>query len=288
MVEARIGILALAVALAAGACASADSNGGGAKADSGINPGTPDANPFLPDADPNAPDADPAAPDANPQGTPDADPNCPKQPCDLYAQCGCQTGWACDLDGANLATGATQCRAVSTQGTETASCSANEACAIGYTCLGSPGHCYRYCENDAACASNGPGALCLLQITYGGGTSVPGATACTKSCDPTSTAQPSGCPTGMACRLYVDDPDGNFGSGDERFLTDCDSKPATGGGDGTTCSSSSDCAAGYSCLGSACTQTCVYGSGTCAGGRICTRYAAPQPVVGGVEYGYCQ
>ncbi len=293
MVAARIGFLALAVALAAGACASANSNGG--NTDSGINPGGPDADPNAPDADPNAPDADPNAPDANPQGTADAASTCAKQPCDLYAQCGCQAGWACDLDGANLATGDTKCRGVSTQGTEASSCTANEGCAAGYTCLGSPGQCRHYCEDDTACASNGPGALCLIQITYGtGGTPVPGATTCTKSCDPTATVQPATCPPNMACHIYVDDPDGTFGNGDERFLTDCTNKPASGGTNGATCSTNSDCAPGFDCIAltsggtttNQCKQTCAYPSGACGTGT-CTQFNDPQPVVGGTTYGVC-
>ncbi|HUH04729.1 MAG TPA: hypothetical protein VML75_22185 [Kofleriaceae bacterium] len=274
------------IGLGAGACATSDAGGGAADAD----PFAPDADPLAPDADPNAPDADPLAPDANPATNADAS-SCPKQPCSLAPQCGCSASQACDLKGSELSTGGTECRAVNTAGTETSTCSAPESCAAGYVCLGTPGHCRRWCAGDGDCT--GAGALCLLQVTYSGG-DVPGAVTCSKSCDPVGTVNPTGCPpsdatTRWGCHIFADDPDGTFGNGDERFLTDCTTAPLTGGGDGVACTSNSNCAPGYDCINvgtNQCKQTCIYGGGVCAVGT-CVRFAEPRPVIGGVEYGVC-
>jgi len=291
-----IGALALVIgALALTGCANAGGGGGGGGADADPNapdadPTAPDANPNAPDADPNAPDADPTAPDARPASGADAN-SCPKTPCDLYEQCGCPTGEACDL-GANPAAGDTDCRAVAAQGTETATCARSEDCAGGYVCLGSnPGQCRKWCQNDTECS--GPGALCLLGVTSGG-MDVPNATTCSKDCDPSANTTAPGCPAAMGCHVFVDDPDGTFGNGDERFLTDCTGAPATGGGDGVTCANSNDCAIGFDCINLTsggvttmqCKQNCVYPTGACQTGA-CNRFGAPRPVIGGVEYGVC-
>lgn len=282
MITALLGLLA-------GACATSDA-GGGVSPDA--DPLAPDADPNAPDADPNAPDADPAAPDANPATSIDASNGCSKQPCSLSPQCGCPTNQACDLKNSELSTGGTECRAVNTAGTDTSTCTAPETCASGYVCLGSPGQCRRWCVGDNDCP--GAGSLCLLEVTYTGGNTVPGAVTCSKNCDPAGNVNPTGCPTGWGCHVYADDPDGTFGNGDERFLTDCTPTPATGGGDGATCTSNNSCAAGYDCISLTsggtttmqCKQTCVYGGGVCATGT-CQRFAEPRPVIGGVEYGVC-
>lgn len=277
--------------LMAGACATSDA-GGAADAD----PLAPDADPLAPDADPNAPDADPLAPDANPATGADAN-SCAKQPCSLSPQCGCPANQACDLKNSELSTGGTECRAVSVAGTETSTCTAPETCAAGYVCLGSPGHCRRWCAGDGDCT--GAGSLCLLEVTYTGGNTVPGAVTCSKACDPVGTVNPTGCPPSDAnsrwgCHIFADDPDGTFGNGDERFLTDCTTAPATGGGDGVTCTSNSNCAPGYDCIAlttngvttNQCKQSCAYLGGVCATGT-CSRFNEPRPVIGGVEYGVC-
>jgi hypothetical protein len=242
------------------------------------------------DADPNAPDADPNAADAN---------GCDQQPCSLIPQCGCSGGMVCDLDSANLDTGATDCRAVNSPGTDTSSCVIAEQCAAGYTCLGPSGgaQCRRYCDGDPDCA--GAGSLCALNVVFGspaanvcwGPNPEDCAKVCTKSCDPTATAPPT-CPSGFGCYIYGD------GAGGD--LTDCTKAPTSGGGVGATCQYSEDCAAGNICLITAgddctttdgdpgacsCFQTCKYGQagqcGTCSN-------LNPAIVIGGVTYGYCQ
>lgn len=275
-------LLTIALALPLAACASA--GGGDGATDARIDgDGAPISTPA--DADPDAPDANPTTggADAN-------DGTCPTAPCDLVQQCGCQPGWACDLDGTMVATGGTECRGVNAQGMEASTCSAVEDCAAGYICIGAnPAQCRRYCATDADCT--GGGSLCLISITSGGNP-VPGAVTCTKDCDAVATANPTGCPTGMACHLFVDDPDNSLptASGDERFLTDC--LTAGAGTDNASCAANgmTDCAPGHDCVNlggnNVCKQTCAYPGGACAVGA-CQRYAAPRPIINGQEYGVC-
>ncbi len=279
----------LAVLLSACATASSgdDTDGGDGDGDGGGD-GDGDGGGNLPDADPLAPDAPPGQIDAN---------GCDQQPCSLVPQCGCAPPTVCDLNGSELDTGGTECRAVSTSGTDTADCSVPEECAAGYTCLGPTGgqQCRRYCDGNADCV--GAGSYCVLDVVYGS-QSTPVcwdppagcAKVCSKSCDPASTAPPT-CPAGFACHIYLDG---------TTFLTDCDDAPASGGGQGAACQGSSSCAAGYDCLitgGSdcqtgtcSCFRNCRYlpAGGECAAlGRTCTRFAAPRPTFNGTEYGYC-
>jgi hypothetical protein len=202
----------------------------------------------------------------------------------------------CDLDPDNIATGGTACRAVGTPGQDTATCSSWIGCAGGYVCLGSPGQCRRWCQDDDDCP--GDGGMCILGVTSGG-EPVPNATTCTKHCSPTSEAPPE-CPTGFACHVYLYDPPPTGGD-DEVSLTDCDPAPATGGGFGTDCTAdgSSACAAGYDCVNyggdTQCMETCQCPSiGNCTGGvcssGTCYGYDPPAvvgPIPGGVEYGVC-
>jgi hypothetical protein len=270
----RTGLFALL--LAAGACATGQSSA--------------DADPNAPDADPNAPDADPSAPDATPVGTIDASISCPKSPCDLVQQCGCSSPQVCDLDNSALPTGGTRCRDVTTPGQDQATCSSLNGCAGGFVCLGSPGQCRRYCNGDSDCP--GAGGLCLLTVQYdsGGGNfmDVPGAVVCTKDCQPHLAAN-NNCPAGYGCHIFLDDSMG------DRFLTDCTTAPASGGGDDAPCTTSSNCQPGYDCIrltqggetSNLCKQNCVVASPSCDGGRTCTAFGDPKPIIGGVEYGVC-
>src|SRR5262245_19993460 len=52
----------------------------------------------------------------------DGDGVCAGDPCDVYEQCGCQGGEACDLDGSALAEGATKCRGVASPGQTQSNC----------------------------------------------------------------------------------------------------------------------------------------------------------------------
>ena len=266
--------LLVAVALGLTGCASAHGPGGGG--------GGGDGGGGFADSGPGSPDAS-----SLPDGMPDAN-NCSKQPCSLSPQCGCATGMACDLDGTDLANGATTCRAAGA-GTETTTCSAVEDCAAGYGCIG--GRCRLWCTTDNDCP--GAGGECLVGVVFGTNqTPVPGATTCTTDCDPTSSA-PSACPATWACHVYQNQTT-------MAYLTDCDSAPASGGGNGASCDTNgnADCAPGYDCIAltqgstttNECLQTCVCPGGNCAAGLCnsgsCNGFQTPV-VIGGTTYGVC-
>jgi hypothetical protein len=209
---------------------------------------------------------------------------CARQPCDLYAQCGCAApASACDLDPNMFATGGTSCRTESTGGEATV-CTTQLTCAAGHSCVG--GRCRTFCDDEGDCP--GPGSLCILSVNAGGMT-IPGVTMCTTDCVPTQ-AQNATCPTGWACHVYFD-------AAGSRYLTDCTTAPATGGGAGAACTTSESCAAGLDCItlnpgGQQCRPTCVCPGGNCAAGTCtagtgsCRGFTTPV-VIGGTTYGAC-
>lgn len=227
--------------------------------------------------------------------------NCEDGTCDVYQQCGCAPDQACDLDGSSLATGATECREVASPGQTESNCDAADQCAAGYSCLGVPGQCRKMCDEDADCGSG----RCVVQVIFendsGGYEDVPNALACTKPCVPNSPFD-SGCPRdpAMGCRVFTQDPDGNFGNGDEFDYTDCTQSGA--GGDTFDCTELGDanCVSGFGCYVityeddtefNECRQICVVsvagvaqengcGSGSCNGFN-------PPSLVGDTEYGVC-
>jgi len=227
-------------------------------------------------SDATLPDAVISPPDAS---------DCPKSPCALVEQCGCEIPQVCDLDSANLITGATACRDVLTPGKETATCTSAAGCAGGYTCIGNPGSCKAYCYTDADC--NGAGSVCAITLLVGE-TEIPGAKICTTDCLP-NLASNNGCATGFGCHIYLYDPDQIADNGDEKFITECDPAPASGGGNDASCTAPSDCQPGYDCVNvdsvPKCKQTCTYPGGTCAAGQ-CQQFS-PSIIVGTSEYGVC-
>lgn len=267
-------VLGLALTLAlvvAGGCAAGTSGEGGA----GV---TPDAGEGASE-DPDRP--------------PEPDSDCASQPCDLYDQCGCESGAACDLERGAEDPAATVCRAVESPGRAEARCSSSEECARGYTCAGSPGHCRQYCQADGDC----DGGHCILRLVRADGEVR--AQTCTKPCKPEASSG-GGCPEDYGCRVYLASGDG--GNDPDLWYTDCSPVAQSGGGHGADCSQNGDldCAAGYSCLlisysdgteSRDCRQNCVYavdgqpGERICAGGRTCESLGV---VVDGVEYGGCR
>ena len=221
---------------------------------------------------------------------------CDTQPCDLYDQCGCESGQACDLDGDHLAEGTTICRGISSPGMSTSSCEGDEECAAGYGCFGDPGQCRKYCQLDGDCGNG----HCNIPIEYdaGGGNyqDVPGAKVCTKACKADS-AGGSGCPSDRACDFYWYD-DGGPG---DYWYTDC--RPPGTGGDAASCSASGndDCLAGFGCFvitytdgtdKDECRQICIWTVGGAAGDRSCAvgtchELGGDGIVVGDTEYGAC-
>jgi hypothetical protein len=226
---------------------------------------------------------------------------CAGEPCDLYEQCGCDPGQACDLDGAELATGGTICRAVSSPGQTQSNCSSEDQCAAGYSCLGNPGQCRKVCDEDGDCGAG----HCVVRVVFendqGEFEDVPDARACSKPCT-AGVAEGNGCPADpvMGCRVYSYDPDGAADSGDEFDDTDCTA--AGTGGDAADCSAGGDddCLPGFGCYVITytddtqqyeCRQICVVSidgveqTGQCAVGT-CNGFADPS-TVGDTEYGVC-
>lgn len=220
------------------------------------------------------------------------DSTCSGDPCDLFDQCGCEPGQACALDPDAFESAGTTCREADPTGDGSTACDQDSDCARGYACLGDPGQCRRFCDNDGDCG----GGRCGVQIVYDAGESyedVPGVKACTKTCK-LDAAEGSGCPEadGLGCRFY--------GSAEDGYYTDC--TRAGDGGDAASCATngSADCAAGFECVGitytddsvrSECRQMCVRAisgqaaEASCAVGS-CRAFGTPL-VVGDVEYGVC-
>lgn len=213
---------------------------------------------------------------------------CSRQPCSILPQCGCDDPArpVCDLDRNNLPTGATACRADNFGGTESTVCTMATTCAAEHVCVG---RCRRFCEDDDDCP--GAGGLCIIDLTYGNPPmNVPGATTCTTDCIPTQ-ANNATCPSGWACHIYRES------DGAQRYLTDCDAPPASGGGTGAVCADNGDCRPGLDCVnlnpgGPQCRPTCICPGGNCAAGTCtggsgsCRGYTTPV-VIGPVTYGAC-
>lgn len=263
-------------------CATAGGDAPGTGADADPNAPRPDADPSAPDADPSNP-----PPDAN-VSNPPPDAMVAPMECTLVApQTGCPAGEACDLDDTMLATGGTECRPVTAMGTETSTCAGVTACAAGYTCLGGAGtsQCFKFCSTDSNCSPTA-GGLCTIDIVYGAPPmEVPGATVCSKACDPLNS---SGCPSSFGCHVYQEPP----GTA-ERFFTHC--SPSGAGGQEATCTDDTSCQANYSCVQinmttNKCLKNCNVSTNTgCAGlpaGNSCVGFSEPA-VVGGFEYGVC-
>jgi hypothetical protein len=263
--------LGLAIVLCVAACASAKSGSG---ADGGSGTGTDAAN---------------GTADAPTNNQPDAN-SCGKQPCSLAPQCGCAAGKACDLDPNNLATGGTVC-ATAGNGGEANTCTTDGDCKPGYTCVGSPARCEKWCGGDSDCTS-GPGALCIINIVYGNPQmNVPGAMVCTTDCDPSASA-PAGCPATWGCHVYQEQ------TGAKRYLTDCD--PSGGVGAGGTCTGNPSCVPGEDCItvtrggvpSNECHPSCICPSNNCAAGSCpagtgsCQAFT-PAVMIGTREYGTC-
>lgn len=221
---------------------------------------------------------------------------CARQPCDILTQCGCEATPntpVCDLDFANLATGATKCRADNFHGTETTTCTMATTCAADHVCVG--GRCRMYCDDDNDCP--GAGGLCIIALNASGAPIPDAPKTCTTDCVPSQTANPT-CPTGWACHVYQDNPDGStMPNGDERYLTDCDAPPGTGGGVGAACTGNPSCQPGLDCVtlnpgGNQCRPSCMCPGGNCAAGACtagsgsCHGFTTPV-VIGAVTYGTC-
>lgn len=223
--------------------------------------------------------------------------NCDNGGCSVYEQCGCGPNQACDLDGANLQSGATECRAVSSPGQTASNCDEETQCAAGYSCLGEPGQCRKMCDEDRDCGVG----RCIVQVVFendaGDLEPVPEANACTKQCE-ASAAADSGCPRepALGCRFYSYEDEAD----ETVHYTDC--TPSGAGGDEASCAEGGDddCLPGFGCYvitydddttQDECRQICavsvdgVAQINQCAVGT-CNAFD-PGAVVGGTEYGVC-
>ena len=214
---------------------------------------------------------------------------CSQQPCSILPQCGCTTPAApvCDLDGASFATGATKCRADAFHGTENTACTMPTTCAAEHVCVG---RCRKYCDSDDDCA--GAGGICIIKLTTGNPPmNIPGVTTCTTDCIPSAIDNSAVCPATWACHIYRES------AGQQRYLTDCDPPPASGGTVGVVCTNNNSCRPGLDCVtlnpgGPQCRPTCICPGGNCAAGTCaagtgsCRGYTTPV-VIGPITYGAC-
>ena len=195
--------------------------------------------------------------------------------CTLVPQGGCSGSTpACDIHD----DGATYCRGVTSQGTSNNHCTAETECKQGYSCIddgaGHPSWCARFCESDNNCT--GTGSRCIHDLQNANGNPI-GAHVCSNACDPYAL---TGCPTGMSCQGF------NDAGGDFSDCVYIGSKTV-----GTSCTLSSECAAGLLCVNqsnvSTCRKLCVMGnSSTCPSSQTCTGFTDPL-TIGTVTYGAC-
>lgn len=188
--------------------------------------------------------------------------------CDIYPQCGCDTGKACTIADT---TGKASCRAAGPKGLGE-DCSLDAQCKAGLTCL--LGICQAYCAKDGDCT--GTGAKCLAQQYLPTGsttpTEIPGKLLCYPKCDPVN---PSGvCGSANNCLVVLG-------------RTLC-SWAGTGTGKGGCASGTLVCAPGWTCVTTGdCMKNCRVGfAGDCPSTKTCTKFTDPQ-IVDGIEYGVC-
>ena len=205
---------------------------------------------------------------------------CAESPCRLVsAQCGCPAGQGCYLSGT-----ARLCAAAGTTAPG-ATCTGVSSCAPGSTCLNvatsgpAANMCSRFCDVDSDCA----GGLCIYTINDGAGGAIPGVTVCTTPCDPIAQ---TGCPSSTSCQIFRES------MGAMRYFADC-SSPTGILGQGASCTTQADCAAGFACAGTpgTCLRWCdnpgVAGPASgCPGGLSCFGFTTPIRI-GATTYGVC-
>jgi hypothetical protein len=189
--------------------------------------------------------------DADGDGDACADP----QPCDVYAQCGCDEGENCTFVNDVKA-----CDQAGT-GAQDDDCDQANPCSAGFVCL-SDNTCAAFCRTNGECPN---GAACNISLQAAGAQpgDPPLATACSTpdNCD----ALEQDCETvGYAC--YITNP--NDGT------TDC--APEGDQAPGTDCENTNACRAGATCInlggaGFSCLPHCdsTADPSTCEGGATC-------------------
>jgi len=192
---------------------------------------------------------------------------CDESPCRyLTPQCGCAAGQGCYPSGTS--------RACQSPGTavEGSACTESNQCALGHLCVGiGTASCMRTCESDSDCP--GTTSLCILSFEDDVGST----DLCTGACDPITQ---TGCPSGAMCRVYQED------SGARRGFTACWG-PTGSGRQGSSCTETEQCAAGFICGGTICHKWCRVGfAGDCSSGTTCSALETPIRV-GSLDYDLC-
>jgi len=242
---------------------------GSTAGDSGISdPGTGDSG----ISDPGTSDSGTSDPGISDAGTSDGDMlpvTCVDQLCDLWPQCGCDSGQKCDVDGL----GNRSC-SIAGPALQSESCDSSADCIAGTSCSqmsdwpASLTVCFQFCNVDSDCSALGRGAFCRLSASSGGQLLY---SLCTLACD---VLAQTGCPTGTQCSVY------NFGT---LAGTNCTAPGTLRLGD--TCAVHFDCGPSMLCVSSTCRQACIAGdSSTCQGATSCTGLGL---ISEDIEYGAC-
>lgn len=224
----------------------------------------------------DGPTSDGSNTDAPPDGN-----SCIQQPCDILTACGCP-GEACDVDPDDL--NGTACRPITTPPpAEGGACGGTINCAAGAVCLGNPGSCRNYCDDNSDCGQ--PRGQCLITVTDGTNP-IPGIPkTCTSNCDPTNVAL-GGCLATQKCSLFILD----VGGVDTNIVGCATAGAGVQGANCTTNAMADDakCAKDHLCVtqgaNNTCKKACVVGT-ACAVGT-CTAFTTAF-IVGGTNYGFC-
>lgn len=162
-------------------------------------------------------------------------------------------------------------------------------CTAGFQCVnngttGFTGFCHQLCQLDSDCntPTSGPGGICVLSLTNGGGT------VCSQNCDVVSNTGCKEANPNLKCDI------GREPIGQQRWFTRC-----VGSGDkiqDEVCTGISQCAPGSSCIpvqdepDNHCLTWCTNPSsgGVCPQGasHACSGFVTPL-VIGSIEYGAC-
>ncbi len=204
--------------------------------------------------------------------------------CVLFPQSGCGSGEKCE-PGSSGNTCAANGNKTTGQGCGTGG---TDDCVAGDLCSSDSASgtfvCRAFCAADSDCkqaavpvgGTSEPKNIAYCLVTFMNTT----AKACTVACNPVTKAGATGCPTGLAC-IYG-------GTATIPELTDCATPGA--GADGATCTDTTNCAAGFVCVGAAggtahCRQVCRNATpGDCNGaGYLCD---APNGVTNPM-FGFC-
>jgi hypothetical protein len=202
---------------------------------------------------------------------PDVVDNCVKAPpsnvCGVYPQCDCASKQTCEVNQSQL-DGSSSCVAAGTK-TRGQSCTATvNECAPGLTCIW--GQCHEYCGSDGSMCTSAGTNYCL-NLTDNNQKPIPNLLICHNDCQ---LEDPSSCGGGSEGCVYFD-------------VDKVDCYPV---GTASTCSATTSCKPGYSCVNQSsvytCHPWCRVGASDCTTGT-CMPFSTP-PHWNGYDYGFCQ